>query len=140
MRKFRMRMPLAVLASIGGATLVAMSGMNAEAASDASAFAAENDAAMKKMMADMHVPPSGMVDRDFVVMMIPHHQGAIDMCEALRRHGSSAELKSLCGQIIAKQAEEIGVMQRLLATMPATPAPASSSTAMPDAGQAHHHH
>ena len=42
-------------------------------------FLAENDAAMNKMMADMAVKPTGDVDRDFVAMMVPHHQGAIDM-------------------------------------------------------------
>ena len=41
-----------------------------------------NEAAMTKMMAAMNVKPSGDVDRDFVAMMIPHHQGAIDMAQA----------------------------------------------------------
>jgi uncharacterized protein (DUF305 family) len=39
-------------------------------------FLSENDAAMNKMMADMTVKPTGDVDRDFVAMMVPHHQGA----------------------------------------------------------------
>src|SRR5258708_19034554 len=42
-------------------------------------FLAENDAAMAKMMNEMTVQPTGDVDRDFVAMMVPHHQGAIDM-------------------------------------------------------------
>ena len=42
-------------------------------------FLAENDAAMKKMMSDMAAKPTGDVDADFVAMMVPHHQGAIDM-------------------------------------------------------------
>ena len=45
----------------------------------------ETDAAMTKMMADMAVKPTGDVDRDFVAMMMPHHQGAIDMA-----HGRAA--------------------------------------------------
>ena len=39
-------------------------------------FLAENDAAMKKMMSDMAVTPTGDLDADFVAMMVPHHQGA----------------------------------------------------------------
>src|ERR1700737_2360306 len=44
-------------------------------------FLSENDAAMNKMMADMKIRPTGDVDRDFVAMMVPHHQGAIDMAK-----------------------------------------------------------
>src|SRR3984893_5240602 len=40
-------------------------------------FLSENDAAMNKMMADMTIKPTGNVDRDFVAMMVPHHQGAM---------------------------------------------------------------
>src|ERR1700730_16822716 len=43
---------------------------------------AENDAARNKMMADMTIKPTGDIDRDFVAMMVPHHQGAIDMAQA----------------------------------------------------------
>lgn len=137
MTKFWLRMALAVLAVTGGVAFLGAP-TDADAASDASAFAAENDAAMKKMMAEMHVPPSGMVDRDFLVMMIPHHQGAIDMCEAVLRHGSHAEVRTLCNEIIAKQAEEIGAMQRLLAAMEGSPA--GTSTHAKEGRHSHHGH
>jgi hypothetical protein len=45
-------------------------------------FLSENATAMKKMMTDMMIKPSGDVDRDFVEMMVPHHQGAVDMAKA----------------------------------------------------------
>ena len=45
------------------------------------------DAAMSKMMNRMAVKPSGDVDVDFVAMMVPHHQGAIDMAEMELRYG-----------------------------------------------------
>src|SRR3979411_2587851 len=47
----------------------------------------ENDAAMTRMMADMVIKPTGDVDRDFVSLMAPHHQGAIDMAQAVLRNG-----------------------------------------------------
>jgi len=52
--------------------------------SDEGPFLSENRSAMSKMMADMTVKPTGDVDRDFVEMMVPHHQGAIDMARAYR--------------------------------------------------------
>src|SRR5205085_8989550 len=62
-------------------------------------FLAENDAAMDKMMKDMAVKPSGDVDRDFVAMMRPHHQGAIDMAQALLRYGHNEQLRRLAQEI-----------------------------------------
>jgi uncharacterized protein (DUF305 family) len=52
---------------------------SAASSSDEAAYLAENDSAMTKMMNDMAVKPTGDVDRDFVAMMVPHHQGAVDM-------------------------------------------------------------
>lgn len=45
-------------------------------------FLSENRSAMSKMVANMTVQTTGDVDRDFVAMMVPHHQGAIDMAQA----------------------------------------------------------
>ena len=60
-----------------------------------SAFAAENRAAMDRMMELMHTGHSGNVDRDFARMMIPHHQGAVDMALAELRHGRNERLRLL---------------------------------------------
>lgn len=87
-------------------------------------FLAENDAAMKKMMADMAVKPTGDVDRDFVAMMAPHHQGAIDMAQALLRHGSNQQLRRLAQEIIVTQQQEIAVM-RLAVGDPPSPDPSA---------------
>ena len=57
------------------------------------AFLAENVAAMKTMMNAMHVKSTGNVDLDFVTMMVPHHQGAIDMAMAVLRHGRNERVK-----------------------------------------------
>jgi Domain of unknown function (DUF305) len=58
-------------------------------------FAAENDAAMARMMAGMAIKSSGDVDRDFAEMMTAHHQGAIDMALAELRHGSNEQLRRM---------------------------------------------
>jgi len=78
---------------------------------DAARFLAENDAAMTKMMRGMAVKSIGDVDRDFVAMMVPHHQGAIDMALAMLRYGRNEQLRRLAQEIIVTQQEEIAAMQ-----------------------------
>jgi uncharacterized protein (DUF305 family) len=75
------------------------------------AFLEENDAAMKKMMNDMAVKPTGDVDVDFVAMMVPHHQGAIDMALAVLRYGRNAQIRRLAQEIIVTQQQEIAAMR-----------------------------
>jgi len=78
------------------------------------AFLAENDAAMRKMMANMQIKPSGDVDQDFATMMIPHHQGAIDMAKAELQFGHDPVLRRLAHGIIVEQQQEIDLMRREL--------------------------
>jgi hypothetical protein len=96
-------------------------------------FLAENDAAMSKMMADMTVKPTGDVDHDFVAMMVPHHQGAIDMAKAVLRYGKNEQLRRLAQEIIVTQQQEI-VAMRLALGQPLPPS-VPSPTAV-DAGSA----
>jgi hypothetical protein len=97
---------------------------NPAAISAEAPFLAENQAAMDKMMADMEVKPSGDVDRDFVAMMVPHHQGAIDMAQAELRYGHNEQLRRLAQEIIVTQQQEIAVM-RLAVGEPLPPSVAS---------------
>jgi uncharacterized protein (DUF305 family) len=90
------------------------------------AFLSENDAAMKKMMADMMTRPTGDIDRDFVAMMVPHHQGAVDMAQAELKYGHNKELRRLAQEIVATQQKEIAFMQR--AVDDAQPSSAGSTT------------
>jgi hypothetical protein len=73
-------------------------------------YLAENVAAMTKMMIDMGIRPSGDVDADFVAMMVPHHQGAIDMARAELRYGHNEQLKRMAQEIIVTQLQEIAAM------------------------------
>lgn len=74
------------------------------------AFLAENQAAMDRMMGEMDATPTGDVDRDFVAMMTVHHQGAIDMAEALLRYGHNPQLRHIAEEIIVDQQQEIAAM------------------------------
>ena len=74
-------------------------------------FLSENAAAMNKMMAGMTTKPTGDVDRDFVAMMVPHHQGAVDMAKAELKYGRNEQLRRLAKGIVAQQQREIRVMR-----------------------------
>lgn len=78
---------------------------------DEAPYLSENAAAMKQMMADMAVKATGEVDRDFVSMMAPHHQGAIDMARAVLRYGHNEQIRRLAQEIIVTQQQEIAAMR-----------------------------
>jgi uncharacterized protein (DUF305 family) len=111
-------------AAILAASLAAASAALAQDA--AAAFKAKNDAAMDRMMAAMAIRPSGDIDRDFAEMMIPHHQGAIDMAEAELRYGKNEQLRRIAQEIIVDQQQEIAAMRFALGDP--LPAPAPSPT------------
>ena len=101
------------------------------ASSSEALFLSENKAAMETMMAGMKADPSGDVDHDFVAVMIPHHQGAIDMAQAELRYGHNEQLRRLAQEIIVAQQQEIAVM-RLAAGEP-LPKSADAPDQSPDA-------
>jgi uncharacterized protein (DUF305 family) len=71
-------------------------------------------ASMKTMMNSMNVKPTGKPDKDFVLMMIPHHQGAIDMAKVELQYGADPELRQLATDIVAAQEKEIAQMKAWL--------------------------
>jgi uncharacterized protein (DUF305 family) len=80
-----------------------------------SAFAAQMMQAMERMDAGMMAAkPTGNSDRDFAAMMIPHHQGAIDMAKVELIYGRDPVLRRLAQGIIVEQRQEIELMQRYL--------------------------
>jgi uncharacterized protein (DUF305 family) len=72
-------------------------------------------ASMQTMMENMHVKPTGMPDKDFVLMMMPHHQGAIDMAKVELQYGKDPELRQLATDIVSAQEKEIAEMKAWLA-------------------------
>ncbi|WP_376965876.1 DUF305 domain-containing protein [Azospirillum sp. A26] len=97
----------------------------ASALDDEAPFLAENNTAMDRMMSDMAVKPTGDVDADFTAMMIPHHQGAIDMALAELRYGKNEQLRRIAQEIIVEQQQEIAAMRMALGQPlpPSAPAP-----------------
>ncbi len=83
-------------------------------------FAASTERTFDQLMGDaMNVMHKGMhsaghtgePDRDFVTMMIPHHQGAIDMAKAILLYGKDPQMRRLAQEIITDQQSEIQLMQ-----------------------------
>jgi uncharacterized protein (DUF305 family) len=73
---------------------------------------------MDRMMKDMKAPMTGDADRDFVVMMLPHHQGAVDMAKVEIQYGKDPVLLKLANDIVEAQNREIAAMNAWLAQHP----------------------
>jgi len=77
-------------------------------------------ASMDKMhMAMGAIKPSGNNDVDFVRLMLPHHQAAIDMARTQLLYGKDPQMRELAQKIITAQQSEIELMQRWLKQQPA---------------------
>ena len=65
-------------------------------------------------------PMNGDVDHDFATMMMPHHQGAIDMAKAELLYGKAPVMRRLAEEIVVDQQSEIQAMQLWLSKQPTT--------------------
>ncbi len=71
--------------------------------------------AMEHMQQNMSMPMSGDPDIDFAQMMIPHHQGAIDMARIELESGKDLQLRQMAQKIIADQEREIAELKDWIA-------------------------
>lgn len=85
---------------------------------DSSEFGLDSDLAMGKMSLEMPVDSTGDVDRDFVAMMIPHAQGAIDVARAELKYGHTEDLRRLARKLIAERESEISDMRSMECSLP----------------------
>ena len=91
-----------------------MTGMNMTARPNDTASTRDFKAGMATMDRGMgHY--TGDADRDFVVNMMPHHQGAVAMARTELKYGRDPQLKTLAKNIIAAQEKEIAFMKTWLA-------------------------
>ena len=87
------------------------SGSHAHAVGPADPFASEMHQRMRSMMDAMdRAPMSGDPDRDFLSMMIPHHQGAVEMARLVLVHGRDPLTRQLAEEILSAQTSEIASM------------------------------
>ena len=78
----------------------------------AAQFMQAMNASMESMDRQMgSAPMNGDVDHDFAAMMIPHHQGAIDMAKAELIYGKDPVMRRLAQEILVDQQSEIDAMQ-----------------------------
>ena len=75
---------------------------------------AAGNAAMQQMTNAMAIRPSGDADRDFVALMVPHHEGAIAMAQAELRYGKNEQLRRMAQEIVVTQQQEIAAMRMAL--------------------------
>ena len=129
-----------LLAAAVSPTLAQQSGAAGITSTDIKLFVSEMDRAMARMHEGMAAAkPTGNPDRDFAAMMIPHHQGAIDMAEIQLRFGKDERLRRLAQGIIVEQRQELAVMQRILGETPA-PKPTAAPAPAPAPAQGHANH
>ena len=71
----------------------------------------ELQSSMDRMHAAMtSVEATGNSDADFVKLMIPHHQAAIDMAKTELLYGKDLQMRRLAQEIITDQQSEIELM------------------------------
>ena len=115
-------MKLATTLSIGITAISMLGTILVRASTDSSDGQSRTDvnwsellASMKKMhMAMEAIKPSGDSDVDFVRLMLPHHQAAIDMAKTELLYGKDSQMRRLAQEIITDQQSEIELMQRWL--------------------------
>ena len=92
-----------------------------------SSFAASTEKTFVQLMNDAmavmdhgmkDAPMIGDPDHDFAAMMIPHHQGAIDMAKVELLYGKDPVLRQLAQEIIVAQDREITLMRLRLKQLP----------------------
>jgi uncharacterized protein (DUF305 family) len=117
MRNLRPSVMILMMATAAAVAVLSAGASHARGAETAAHSPA--DIAYMRAMMTMHkamtqAAATGNPDRDFMLLMIPHHQGAIDMARAELRYGKDARVRALAAAIIKAQQVEINTMRAWL--------------------------
>jgi predicted outer membrane protein len=83
-------------------------------------FLLDSNPAPSKVSNSKLVEATGDVDRDFVAMMIPHHQRAIEVARVELKHGHNPELRRLAQKVLTERQNEISELQVAIGAASAT--------------------
>jgi uncharacterized protein (DUF305 family) len=69
---------------------------------------------VENMHKEMDIDLTGDPDVDFVKLMIPHHQSAIEMAQLVLKYGKDPEIRAIAEDVIREQEREIAELQEWL--------------------------
>jgi hypothetical protein len=98
--------------------------------SDEQGFVVDSELALSKMSLDMPIDSTGDVDRDFVAMMLPHHQGAIDVARAELKYGHNEVVRRIAQSIVEARENEMSAMRAAVRQL--VPAQGSGTPIIPE--------
>jgi uncharacterized protein (DUF305 family) len=115
-------MKLATTLSIGITAISMLGTILVRASTDSSNGRSRSDVNWSELIASMDkmhlamgaIKRSGNSDVDFVRLMLPHHQAAVDMAKTQLLYGKDPQMRRLAQEIITDQQLEIELMQRWL--------------------------
>jgi uncharacterized protein (DUF305 family) len=112
MKRFVWRLAiLLILISVATSASQEASHVQAEKVSTELAWRGLMSSMAKMHLAMASVESSESSDTDFVRLMLPHHQAAIDMAKTQLLYGKDPQLRRLAQEIITDQQSEIELMQ-----------------------------
>lgn len=81
-------------------------------------IADESEKLMKAMMMQMNaVKESANVDKDYLLSMVPHHQGAIEASRAILTISTNSKIIKIANRIIADQEREIKEIRTMVSNL-----------------------
>ena len=110
-RALRLLIPLALIPTLAASATQRASHAQERMPADAPYWAQLTESMTRMHAAMSSTRPSADADTDFVALMLPHHQAAIDMARVELTFGNDPQLRRLAQEIVTDQASEIQLMK-----------------------------